>query len=471
MIRRLTFRGKMFLAAFFTGLLFLILIISLNFYQNQKNFEALRNRNVEKISRNIAEGLQYATNKNNWKCTDSLLVEKVYELANLHNAKVSIFGLDGALYSSSHNSLKSVSPKVLQQLKVQLLYTEEHNIDNLDATLVNSFTFLKDKQHKNTAILAVQLVESRYSMFPKIGVLLKQNFLLVLFLVCLCAAFSWWISKKLTEKIVAISQKVLSTDVNNLQSPLEYEENDEITPLVTAYNQMLVQLEEQKKMLQKTEREEAWKEMARQVAHEINNPLTPMRLTVQNFHRRYKADDPDNMEKVKTLTKTVVHQIDLISAITKSFSDFAKMPLNEETDIEIVEVIQNTLAIFPPNEVAFTKNVEQLHYKIDPLYLTRIITNIVKNGLQAIPNDREKRVEVELINQSEKFTISITDNGLGISDEQKDKVFLPNFTTKSEGMGLGLSMVKKIVEDYKGKIWFESQPNFGTTFFIEFYKF
>ena len=232
---------------------------------------------------------------------------------------------------------------------------------------------------------------------------------------------------------------------------------------------MLEKLQEQMSTLAKTEREEAWRDMARQIAHEINNPLTPLKLSVQNFQRKYNPEDDDNDEKVRNLTKVVVNQIDIISSITRAFSDFAKMPVNNDMVIDVVKTVKYAVDIFPDHIIEFSTNKEEVYYKIDNIYLTRVITNIVKNGIQSITHN-DKKVIVEIENFEDKFIISIKDNGSGIAVENKERVFEQKFTTKSTGMGLGLYMVKKIVEDYKGKIWFETTECEGTTFFLEFLK-
>ena len=297
----------------------------------------------------------------------------------------------------------------------------------------------------------------------------KQYFLAIIILLILSGYAAWFISKNLTKKIEAISKKLTKTNVEYLDTPIDYPENDEIKPLVESYNSMLGKLQEQTNQLAKTERGEAWREMARQVAHEINNPLTPLKLSVQNFQRKYNPDDPENEEKIRNLTQVVVHQIDIIYSIAKSFSDFAKMPTSNDTLIDVVKTIKYSVDIFPDHIIEFYTNVDELYYKIDGIYLTRIITNIVKNGIQSITHNN-KKVRVEIKNKSDRFIISIEDNGSGISEENRDRVFEQKFTTKSTGMGLGLSMVKKIVEDYNGKIWFETEIDEGTTFYIEFLK-
>ena len=232
---------------------------------------------------------------------------------------------------------------------------------------------------------------------------------------------------------------------------------------------MLEKLQEQTSILARTEREEAWRDMARQIAHEINNPLTPLKLSVQNFQRKYNPEDENNEEKVRNLTQVVVNQIDIISSITKAFSDFANMPVNNDSLIDVVKTVKYAVDIFPDHIIEFSTNAEEIYYKIDNIYLTRVITNVVKNGIQAI-HHQDKKVKVEIENLEDRFFIKIQDNGSGISQENRHKVFDKKFTTKSTGMGLGLYMVKKIIEDYEGRIWFETVQDEGTTFFIEFMK-
>lgn len=469
MRKKITFRERIFLATFFTSLSILLLIVGLSFYQNKKNFQDLKIKEIEAVEKSVQETLNYLS-KTHLERKDSVYSERIYELGNIYNISLSLYRQNGQMIYSNRKQFEVLDIQILDKLSKEKKILIENQIDDTNFCKVELFSYLYDKPDGPQRILNIQKTGDYRAQDPKMKVLAKQSVFLVLFLILVSAMVSWGISRLLINRLERVSKQLLVTSVHDLEQPIVYHCEDEIMPLVKSYNQMLHKLQEQKKVLQKTERAEAWKEMARQIVHEINNPLTPLKLTIQNFQRRFRQDDPDNATKVKKLVEVLVHQIDIISAITKSFSDFAKMPVHNNTKVDVVETIRNSVAIFPPNEVVFITNTDRLEYKIDALYLTRIVTNIVKNGLQAIPSDRNRAVNVELTNNKDKFTIAITDNGSGIENDKKDKVFFPNFTTKSEGMGLGLSMVKKIVEDYQGKIWFESQIGFGTTFFIEFYK-
>ena len=240
--------------------------------------------------------------------------------------------------------------------------------------------------------------------------------------------------------------------------------SEEISALVESYNSMIDELEESAVKLATSEREQAWREMAKQVAHEIKNPLTPMRLSVQNFQRKFDPNDPEARQKIDEYSKTLIQQIDTMSSIASAFSNFAKMPAQKNETLNVVEVVDLALDIFSEDYLTFTCDKKEIIAKLDRTQLIRIITNLVKNAIQAISEVDNPKVDIELSDNNENFFITVSDNGHGISDENKHKVFEPKFTTKTSGMGLGLAMIKNIIETYKGNITFISTESDGSTF-------
>ena len=224
-------------------------------------------------------------------------------------------------------------------------------------------------------------------------------------------------------------------------------------------------------LLAKSERESAWREMAMQVAHEIKNPLTPMKLSIQYLDKAWKDQSPEWESIMKRFSKNMVEQIDALSAIASEFSYFAKMPLPENEVFDVMPVIESSMAIFgTSDEIKFSLNYNQkLTYLIfaDKKQVVRVMNNLIHNAVQAIGNKAGGSIAISVECKDEKIVIAIRDNGGGIPDDMKEKVFVPSFSTKSEGMGLGLAIVKGIVENSGGKIRFESVVNQGTTFFIE----
>lgn len=228
---------------------------------------------------------------------------------------------------------------------------------------------------------------------------------------------------------------------------------------------MVDKLEESASMLAQSEREQAWREMAKQVAHEIKNPLTPMRLTVQSFQRKFDENDPNLRQKLNDYTKTLIQQIDTMTAVASAFSNFASMPAQQNETLNVVEVVEFSLDIFNEEFIEFQSAEPEIITVMDRTQLIRIITNLVKNAIQAIPEiQEEKRIQVSVYQNWEGVVILVKDNGVGIDPDYQERIFEPKFTTKTSGMGLGLGIIKNIIENYKGTITFESESHKGTTF-------
>lgn len=464
------FREKIFIVLLLTNIFVLSVMAYINFRESKQSFKNDKNKQYQRANQRIKETLEYIVTEDNKTELKPLLNSRIFEFASVYTMEINVYALDGSLIIGDKlNASKSLDKALLSQLFKKHEIESEKILENEENVEQNRYSFIFENDAP-IAILHTKNLFNPSSVNQLIQALIKKYVGIVLFLSILSGLVAWRVSSSLTKKIHNVSKKLEKTNVTFLDQPIIYSDNDEIKTLVDAYNKMLVKLEEQTFLLQKNEREDAWKEMAKQVAHEINNPLTPLKLTIQNFQRRFDQEDPNNKEKVKNLVESVVHQIDIISSITKSFSDFAKMPTNQDMEIDVVETIKRTLDIFPPSIVSFTTNVQQLPFKMDMLYLTRIITNLVKNGIQSSSSHQNKKIEVNLIDNTSEFIITIKDNGDGIPDHLKERIFEKNFTTKSTGMGLGLPMVKSIVEEYGGTIHFETQEGVGTTFFLVFSK-
>ncbi len=228
---------------------------------------------------------------------------------------------------------------------------------------------------------------------------------------------------------------------------------------------MVDKLETSAIKLAQSEREEAWREMAKQVAHEIKNPLTPMRLTVQSFQRKFDPSDPDVKQKMNDYSETLIQQIDTMTSVASAFSNFASMPAQQNETLNVVEVVELALDIFNEDYISFEKEEEEIISKMDRTQLIRVITNLVKNATQAIPESQfQKSIVVSVKRRNDNVEIAVKDNGIGIQKQDIGRIFEPKFTTKTSGMGLGLGIIKNIIENYKGTITFESTYGKGTTF-------
>lgn len=286
-----------------------------------------------------------------------------------------------------------------------------------------------------------------------------------------CGLLTIVISKNFTRPLQLIQERLAKTKLGEENPPIDYESKDEIGAIVTAYNRMLEILEENKKQLAKQQRDFAWQEMARQVAHEIKNPLTPMKLKLQMLLRAWDNQAPNLQKMFPDVANTILSQIDSLTRIADNFSQFAKMPEGEKKYFSLNEVVKELDALYgnTDNTPLIVNIPENSAYVFaDRDQLSRVLTNLVKNGIQAIEAKEDTgEISLNLMIDESKVYIEIKDTGIGMSDEVKARAFEPNFSTKTSGMGLGLAIVKRIIESSQGTICFESELGKGTTFFIE----
>lgn len=293
------------------------------------------------------------------------------------------------------------------------------------------------------------------------GVLARVLTVFLILLIVLAAAAmiaTLWLVRPL--KIIASQLgRVSLTGVNQ---PLHWPERDEIGLLVQQYNQMLVKLRESLAELERIHRERTWREMAQQVAHEIKNPLTPMKLTLQQLQRQ-----AGNPEAVKRSIDLLMDQIDVLNEIATSFSMFAKMPDPEMERVNLVPLLENVVDLHNRSgKVHFRCNEKEAWVRGDVKLLNRIFSNLILNAIQAERNDEPVRVEVRLSREGSGFLIEIEDNGTGIDPAIRDKIFQPHFSTRRGGSGLGLAIARQGLELMNGSIGFETLQGKGTRFFV-----
>jgi len=275
----------------------------------------------------------------------------------------------------------------------------------------------------------------------------------------------------ISEPVRMIKNKISALQIGQSYDLLEWESNDEIGALVYEYNKKVIELEKSANLLVKSERESAWREMAKQVAHEIKNPLTPMKLGIQQLQRIAKDNPKDLNERIERTAKTLIEQIETLTKIANEFSSFAKMPSADNEAFNLIPTIETTIDLFNEENVSIDLTEKcngEAIIMADKDQISRVFNNVIKNSVQAIPENKEGIIKVIVSKSEESLLIEITDNGIGIAPDKRDQIFVPNFTTKSTGMGLGLAMVKNIVENANGHIWFETEEAVGTTFFISF---
>jgi nitrogen fixation/metabolism regulation signal transduction histidine kinase len=295
------------------------------------------------------------------------------------------------------------------------------------------------------------------------------NFYIILALVSLSLAVV--ISDNITRPLKVIQESIATMKIGKGNEKIKYSGKDEIADLIDEYNRKVDELERSAELLSKSEREFAWREMAKQVAHEIKNPLTPMKLSIQQLQRSWNDKHAFIENYFERVTQTLIEQIDNLSTIATEFSNFAQMPLTKNEKIDLKKLIYDTISLFNNNNtiVDFKYNVfENADYSIwaDKEQLIRVFINLLNNSFQAIPENVQGKIEISMIFEENKIKVIVSDNGKGIQEENRNKLFQPNFTTKSSGSGLGLAICKKIIENAGGIINYEPGKEIGSTFIV-----
>ena len=402
--------------------------------------------------------------------------DKIYEIKDIHSLEIFLYDLDGNLLKSSKPSFfkDTISPKIPQHELEALQNSPTKNFikefEEGGQKYQSSYTYITDNYFKPLAILSLPYIEDDGFITKELTDYLYQLGIAYFFMLIAAIVISYFLSKYITRSLKEISEKLSETRFDTRNKKIHISDTpQEISLLVNSYNGMIDELEISAVQLAANERETAWREMAKQVAHEIKNPLTPMRLTVQSFQRKFDCNDPDVDKKMAEYTNTLLQQIDTLSSISSAFSTYAKMPAQQDETLNVVKITKLALDIFNEDYIYFFSEEEIVRARFDRTQLIRVVTNLVKNSIQSIEQKKpsEPRIDV-VVNCDETLVyISVTDNGVGVPEENKSCIFEPQFTTKTSGMGLGLGMVKNIVETYGGTIVLDSFEE-KTTFKVSF---
>ena len=474
----ISLRIRIFLSMILLVLLTSILILVVTVYQydeQTKDYNIQRFERKEVIAKKTIEleltnKTTHAVNSDN---LSKIFQDRIYEISSINKLNITIYNLEGNLLKTSFgNAFEKIDTTPLTDYIVsELAQNSNHRIlknKEIDGTSYQtSYSYINGPKFKRIGILELQFTQDNSEIEAELKEFIYRLSLVYLLMFLLAISFAYFLSSYITHSIKTISDKMQHTRLNERNEKIILNKaSSEIEILVDAYNNMIDQLEESAARLAKSEREQAWREMAKQVAHEIKNPLTPMRLSVQSFERKFNPEDENIKEKLKEYSQTLIQQIDVMSSIASAFSDFAKMPTQKKEKIEIISIVKLALDIFNEKSVKYLTKEKELYAFLDKTQLIRIVTNLVKNALQATENEENPFINVEIISKGSKIKIVVSDNGKGISEEVKDLIFEPKFTTKTSGMGLGLPMIKNIIEAYDGAISFTSNKGAGTVFTV-----
>ncbi len=462
--------------AFFLPLLAVsisVLSIISNSYQEDFNRECLVR--TKRIGANLSSTLE---NYLDFKLNREQLSEKLSEISELAELDVNLFDPKGELIATSQPAIyesgllsRYLHPKALGEIRYRK--TKQVMLRESVGTLAYQSAYVPVRSYESgelIGIISVPFFESQYELDKKLIEILSTivNIFATIFIVFII--LSYFASQILTIPLRLITQKIRKTTFYNYNEALEWNSKDEIGLFVEEYNKMLQKLDKSKEALVRSQKESAWREIAQQVAHEIKNPLTPMKLTLQHMQLRLQNQGEKVRNAFERSFDMLLNQVDTLSDIATSFSSFAKMPIPISERFEINEVLRDSYSLYNNEDIQIKIETSSREYFVrgDKKLMGRIFTNLIKNAKEAVAEDRKPRLIINLNTKVEGLVlIEFKDNGSGIPKDVQDKIFMPNFSTKSTGSGIGLAVAKRGIEHAGGRIWFKTDPQNGTSFFVE----
>jgi two-component system, NtrC family, nitrogen regulation sensor histidine kinase NtrY len=478
--KKLDFRGKIQLTLILSLLGSLTVVgLGLIFY-NYNEFKSSLQSDLDDKLRSVSTELSMRIGKDQRlsQLNYDLLSYQLISLSDITRTDINLYDLSGQLFATSRSEIydrgltsNRIDPVAYRALSIEFRTHFLHNENLGKMSFFSAYIPVYNQSNKLVGYLNIPYFTRQDEFKKEVTnfIVAFSNVYILLILISLLIAL--FIGNKLTLPLLKIEENLKGIQLGKINAKIEYLGEDEIGRLAKEYNKKVDELAESAALLARTERELAWREMARQVAHEINNPLTPMKLNIQ-YLQRIKEQGIENFgEYFDRVSKTLIENIDVLSMIASSFSDFAKMPKINNEILDLRERIKDAVALFEKTtHVTFDLNLfndKPIQILADKDQFSRALINLIKNSIQAIPREKEGLLTIELKTEDHYALIIITDNGTGIPLELQKKLFEPSFTTKSSGMGLGLAITKRIIENFKGEIWFETTANVGTSFYIK----
>ncbi len=405
-------------------------------------------------------------------------LEKIIDkISEIHAVDVNLYDLDGNLKVSSlplpynkgiiSTRMDPIAYYHLHKGK-EVQYFKEEKIGKLN--FISNYVPVIDGSGREYAYLNIPYFTSESKLQEEIANFLVTIINLNAFIFLIAGIVALFITNRITRSFSFISKKMKAVSLGQLNEAIDWKRDDEIGELVKEYNKMVAKLDDSAVALAKSEREGAWREMARQVAHEIKNPLTPMKLSLQYLQKSISNDAGNVKELTANVAQTLVEQIDHLNHIAGEFSQFANIgnPHNEVFNLnDVITLACQLHAVDERIRINWKPLEGPVRIHADRTHINRLFTNLILNAIQAVPEDKQVNIDMLELLADGKVLVKVKDNGNGIPEEMQAKIFTPNFTTKTSGTGLGLAMSKGIVEQARGRIWFETKAGEGTTFFVE----
>jgi signal transduction histidine kinase len=406
------------------------------------------------------------------------LMEQLYRFSLVLFSDINLYDTNGSLIASSRPEIFEkglIANRMDPSAFIAMRYQEKLEFVNTEyigkQEYLSSYTPFLNENDEVIAYLNLPYFSKQRDIQKEIASFLITYINIYILAIIFTLIVTIVVSTYVTRPLELIKQKMRNVRLGKMNEKIEWMQEDEIGSLVQEYNRMLDELEESAEKLARSEREIAWREMAQQVAHEIKNPLTPMRLSVQHLKRAWEANRADWSEYLEKFSKNLIEQIDNLSQIAGAFSDFASMPHPQRSELRMDLLVHQVADLYKDfKNVNISVEIDDRHapYFIyaDKQQMTRVLHNLIKNSIQAIGEKPEGEIAISITRKEDQYILSISDNGIGIDPDKADQIFRPSFTTKSSGMGLGLAIVRSIIESFDGRIDFTSDRGKGTSFYL-----
>tara|TARA_S200000501_G_scaffold16512_1_gene14834 strand:+ start:701 stop:2158 length:1458 start_codon:yes stop_codon:yes gene_type:complete len=476
LLRRISLRTQIFISMILLVFLACLLILTATFFQYQNESNDYNIFRLNRKENQLKKQIDYLVKKNN-------LLQKSFEvwtkhndefraIIKIHNVNYSVFDLEGKPLFTSFLPLKIIANNytlgedflsmILNKSDSRILESNNDEIGKFES----SYSLLKDNFGNPYGVLFFPYFEDVSFSENELNTFLQSLYQIYLLMLVVAIIMAYFISKYISRSLETFREKIDQTGLLKQNEKIQLKNAPrDIASLINSYNNMIDELEKSATLLARTQREQAWQEMAKQVAHEIKNPLTPMRLTVQSFQRGFSNEDPYNEKKIEEFSQILLEQIDTMSDVANAFSDFATLPKPKLVKSDLVEITRRALEIFEGNTIKFKTSEDEIKISLDRTQWIRVTTNIVQNALQAVKQGEQPKIKVSIKKEQKNVKISFADNGIGIPKSIQSKIFEPKFTTKTKGMGLGLGIVKNIIDSHKGKIDYTTGDD-GTNFVV-----
>ena len=449
-----------------------VLLTALSIYTNTKSFESRHNAKAIDLLKYVNKELERLKCVDWEECPD--ILETLSDMSELLLVDINVYAESGRLVATSRPEIFQhgfqgdlINPKALKQIRSlnTASYIESESIAELEYLSVYMPLMLDNGK---TYILNIPYFAQNDELNLDIIIMVVITVNIAIVMMVLAFILSGVVAERVTKPLQMLNDKLKMMRIGGKNEKITYHQKDEVGMLVREYNNMVDKLEESIEQLARSERENAWREMARQIAHEIKNPLTPMKLNIQFMLRSLQMEDNERFkQRFQEVSKMLMEQIDNMAHIASAFSDFAKLSVARAEVLRLDELVKNCILLFRNSVSTLTCEVEEgsLVYA-DKEQMRRVLINLLKNAEQSIPDGRAGEIRVTVKVFDRKVEIRVKDNGVGIPEELRKKIFEPNFTTKSSGTGLGLAISRSIVESFGGSIGFRTELEKGTEFFV-----